>query len=211
MSIPKSHSSPSPSPGPAIRAFIAIELPGATRLLLQEEAPVLRKAGGRATWVRAEHMHLTLRFLGEITEEQQTALSRSLREISAGMPALVLAVEGMGVFPNLRKPAVVWAGVRQIAGDLVGLQRAIEAAALGAGLVGDNKSFHAHVTLARIRDLAASEGLVRAVRERVEGPPEAFGDEFKAESVALFRSELKPGGPVHTRLEEFSLSCKDCL
>ena len=194
-----------------IRAFISIELPNPVRLLLQEEAFLLRKAGGRASWVHLEHMHLSLRFLGDITEEQKAVFSQNLVEICAGMPALRLAVEGMGAFPNLHRPAVVWAGIRQVAGDLAGLQQDIEQAALNIGLERDNKAFHAHVTLARIRDLAASAGLVQAVRARAEGPLPVFGDEFQAGSVALFRSDLKPGGPVHTRLEEFPLSCKSCL
>jgi 2'-5' RNA ligase len=156
-------------------------------------------------------MHLTLRFLGEITEEQKSALSQSLRDLCAGMPPLRLAVEGIGAFPNLRKPDVIWAGFRQVAGDLAGIQQAIEQAALNIGLKRDNKPFHAHVTLARIRDHAGSEELAQAVKARAEGPPPVFGDEFQVETVALFQSDLKPGGPVHTRLEEFPLSCKPCL
>lgn len=193
-----------------MRAFVAVELPAAVRLLLQEQVFLLRKAGGRASWVRSEHMHLTLRFLGEITEEQKAAFSQSLFELCAGMSPMQLAVEGIGAFPNLRRPAVVWAGIRQISGDLAGFQQQVEHAARGVGLEPDNKPFHPHVTLARIRELAASTGLVQAVKDRADGPSPAFGDEFKAAAVALFRSDLKPGGPVHTRLEEFPLSCKSC-
>ncbi len=207
----ESHRSPFVSQDTAIRAFVSVELPEPVRLLLQEEGFVLRKAGGRASWVRPEHMHLTLRFLGDIPEAQKTAFSQYLRTRCAGMDAVRLAVEGIGAFPNLRKPDVVWAGIRAVAGDLSGLQQAVEEAALNVGLKPDGKPFHPHVTLARIRDRSASAGLVQAVKERADGPMPVFGDEFRADSVALFRSDLKPGGPVHTRLEEFPLSCKPCM
>jgi len=204
---PESHGNPRDA---TIRAFISIELPEPVRLLLQEEVFLLRKAGGRASWVRAEHMHLTLRFLDEITEEQKSALSECLRNVCTNSTALKLAVEGLGAFPNLRKPDVIWAGVRLVEGNLTALQQGIEQAAETVGLHPDNKPFHPHVTLARIRDRRVSEALVQAVRERAEGPPPVFGDEFRVGTVALFRSELKPDGPVHTRLEEFPLSCKSC-
>ena len=194
-----------------MRAFAAIELPETIRARLQEEIGRLRQAGGCASWVRPEHMHLTLRFLGEIAEEQKTAISGMLRDICATADPLQLAVEGIGAFPNTRRPAVVWAGVRLVMGDLIGLQQKIEQAARNIGLGTDNKPFHPHVTLARIRDLAFSERLAKAVRDRADGGTVAFGDEFEAFAVALFHSDLKPGGPVHTRLEEYPLSCKSCL
>ncbi len=193
-----------------MRSFVALELPEAVRVRLQEEIGRLRRAGGCASWVRPEHMHLTLRFLGEIGEEQKTALSRMLRDVCATAVPMQLAVEGIGAFPNPRRPAVVWAGIRVVMGDLAGLQQRIEQAARDIGLGPDNKAFHPHVTLARIRDLAASGGLAKAVAERADGEMVSFGDEFQTAAVALFRSELKSGGPVHTRLEEFPLLCKPC-
>ena len=194
-----------------MRAFVAIELPEAIRTRLQEEVGCLRRAGGRASWVRPEHMHLTLRFLGEITQEQKQAFSQALRDACALVSPFELAVEGIGAFPNTRRPAVVWAGIRLVTGDLFGLQKSVEQAARNIGLGPDNKPFHPHVTLARIRELAFSGGLARAVSDRADGETVTFGGEFQASSVALFHSDLKPGGPVHTRLEEFPLSCKPCL
>ncbi len=194
-----------------MRAFVAVELPEATRFRLQEEIIRLRKAGGRVSWVRPEHMHLTLRFLGDITEDQKTAIAQTLLGVCADAVPMRLAVEGIGAFPNLRRPAVVWAGIRLVEGDLAGLQSKIEQTARKIGLVPDNKPFHPHVTLARIRDLSLAGGLAEAMRDRAGGDTPAFGDEFEAAAVALFRSDLKPGGPEHTRLEEFSLSCNSCL
>lgn len=194
-----------------MRLFVAVELPEATVLLLQEEILCLRQAGGRASWVRPEHMHLTLRFLGEVNEEQKTIFSMRLRDLCAGTPAFRLTVEGFGAFPNQHRPAVLWAGVREVTGKLAGLQREIEQTAQSIGLDPDGKPFHPHVTLARIRELSGAAGLVEAVKNRAGRAPVSFGDEFRAEAVALLRSDLKPGGPVHARLEEFPLSCNSCL
>ena len=207
---------PEDDPPGTSRLFIAVPVADDVRAAVGDlmagvaRASIEERASGQPRWVRVEGLHLTLRFLGEIGEEQKTALSRMLRDVCATAVPMQLAVEGIGAFPNPRRPAVVWAGIRVVMGDLAGLQQRIEQAARDIGLGPDNKAFHPHVTLARIRDLAASGGLAKAVAERADGEMVSFGDEFQTAAVALFRSELKSGGPVHTRLEEFPLSCKPC-
>ena len=194
-----------------MRAFLAMELPDAVRGALQNEVRRLRGAGARASWVGPEQMHLTLRFLGDITESQRTSLSRQLERICADYEPVRLAVSGLGAFPNPRRPSVVWAGVRLMAGELNALQWAMETAVRASGLAPEGKPFHPHITLARIRDLGASSGLVSELAASAGEPARPFGDAFEVKTVALFGSELKPGGPFHTRLEEYCLSCSRSL
>lgn len=190
-----------------MRAFLAMELPEPVRSALDDEVCRLKSFGARASWVPSVQMHLTLRFLGDVSPAQRTALGPKLAQICADYATVRLAVEGLGGFPSLKRPVVIWAGVRLIAGELHAMQRAMEEAARAAGLVPEEKPFHPHVTLARIRDLRASSGLVSRLSDCTGEPVRAFGDEFEVKTVALFESTLKPGGPVHTRLEEFRLAC----
>jgi 2'-5' RNA ligase len=163
----------------------------------------LRKSGARASWVKDGNMHLTLRFLGEVSTEQLTALTKHLAEVYRDCEAAPLSVSGVGAFPNVRRPSVVWVGMQPVEGPLAALQSHAEQAAHAIGLAPESKSFHPHVTLARIRDdrnLGNLPGALADAREYHAG-------DFTAEHVALFSSELKPGGPIYRRLEEFRLSC----
>jgi len=120
------------------------------------------------------------------------------------LPPLELVAEGLGAFPSLRRPSVLWAGVRALSGDLLAVQRAAEACAAAIGLSPEPKPFHPHLTLGRVRAPRGLAPLLEAFAELAAAAPR-FGDAFPAPAVALFQSELKPGGAVYTRLEEISL------
>jgi 2'-5' RNA ligase len=110
----------------SLRAFIAAELPGDLRPELGRVQAALAAAGVRARWARPESIHLTLKFLGQVPVEAIARVAEGLAEAVDGQPAFRLAVGGLGAFPGLRRPRVVWVG---LAGDieaLAGLQRRLE-------------------------------------------------------------------------------------
>lgn len=184
-----------------VRAFIAIELPEAVREKLGDLIVALRRESFRASWVRTGHMHLTLRFLGEVTDERLEVIDPSLRDACANTPSFTLEVRGLGAFPNLRRPSVLWVGVGPLEPALADLQRAAETAARNAGLAPESKPFHPHVTLARFKDPRAAGGLAGEVEARLD-----FGaGAFDVTHVSLFSSELTPRGPIYTRIREYPL------
>lgn len=185
-----------------MRAFIAIELPEAVKESLLSIRERLRRSGAKASWVHPENMHLTLRFLGEADQAAIEKISSVLEEAYQTCGPLTLAVQGLGGFPNRRKPSVVWAGMEVCSGDLAIIQAHAERAARAAGFPPEEKAFHPHITLARIRDHRA----VGRLPETLEAGQSYYGGEFAAANVSLFSSELRPGGPVYRRLREFSLS-----
>lgn len=186
----------------ALRAFIAIEPPAQVRQALGDLIVRLRKAPGKASWVRPDNMHLTLRFLGDVSEKQVAVLVEQLGELCARTPAFNLSVAGLGAFPNLRRPSVIWAGVVPLDPDLRPLQQAVEDAARAAGLAREDKSFHPHITLARLKDSRNAEELSALVESY-----KAFdAGAFPVSHVLLLLSELTPKGPIYTCIEEFSLS-----
>ena len=181
-----------------MRAFIAIELPEETKQELQELAGQLRRAGIRASWVKPDRMHLTLRFLGEIDEDQAETIAGHLVREYSGRAPFECAVEGAGAFPNVRRPSVLWAGVGPLEGGLADIQAVAEQAASGAGLKPERRRFRPHLTLGRIRKPEAAGHLGRAL-----APLRTFrGKPFPVRGVTLFSSTLTPEGPVYERIQE---------
>ena len=187
-----------------MRAFVAIELPEAIREGMGVLNDRLRRCGVRASWTRRDRMHLTLRFLGDISDEAAGRVGEHLLKGAAGLDAFRLHVSGVGAFPNLRRPSVVWAGIGPLEGGLKGAHAVAEEAAEAIGLRPDRKPFHPHVTLARIRDARDAEPLMECLRSEANFD----GGEFHARGMSLFSSQLTPHGPIYTCVQECPFSCK---
>ena len=187
-----------------LRAFIAIQLSDELKGHIGElQAELKRRAFGRAGlgWVKPEGLHLTLRFLGDIAEEQVGALGALLRDVAAGIKPFALEARGIGVFPNPRAPRVIWLGLQGTPESMETLRRmhaGIEAGVAGLGFPRESRAFTAHLTLARVRDRQSGAALAKVLeanRDREVGA-------FTAASVGLIKSELRPAGAVYTTLVE---------
>ena len=184
-----------------MRAFIAIELPDEVKGALRGLTQRLRTTGAKASWVRPENMHLTLRFLGEATEETVNRIAERLALAYQDVTPFTVTVTGTGAFPNLRKPRVVWAGVAPLEGGLEAAQAVAEAAAAAVGLPPETKRFRPHLTLARIRDGRVLGALPAGLAREKDFAAGAF----TVASVSLLSSQLTPSGPIHRRVREFFL------
>lgn len=182
-----------------MRTFIAIELPEAVLDDLGALSKRLRASGAKASWVRCENMHLTLRFLGEIDDRAVARICEHLADGYRNVSPFELSVHGVGAFPNTRKPSVVWAGVGPVEPDLAAVQDLAETAAIAIGLPKEKRPFHPHLTLARIRDARSLGDL----RNRIEEEREFAGGAFAVGAVSLFSSRLTPRGAIYNRLKEF--------
>lgn len=182
-----------------MRTFIAIELPDDIRSALDTLTVRLRASRIRASWVRAENIHLTLRFLGEISVDHVQRLSGILASAYKDTVPFFLIVRGTGAFPNVRNPNIVWAGVEPAEGPLEKVQAAAETAALSIGCKAERRSFHPHLTLARIKDPAEGRKLLPYLAEERNWSAGAF----QAAGVSLFSSQLTPHGAMYTRLAHF--------
>lgn len=174
------------------RLFVAVDIPG------QIKAALVDGPGhpwpGRA--VPAENMHLTLRFLGRTEEVGYDRLLAALSAIAH--PPFHLQLTGLGTFPNPRRATVLWVGMDQGATDLIELAGEVEGAALTAGFAAEERPFHPHLTLSRIRphqDVTA-----------VLAQPLPVGLRFKVNDFALFESHLGRGGARYEVLERFVLT-----
>jgi 2'-5' RNA ligase len=179
-----------------MRAFIAIELPPQVKSKLTERQQGMKKAGLNARWVRVENIHLTLKFLGEIDPDTVAAVSTAMKSAAESHGPFTLAASGIGVFPNLRKARVLWAGLSEGVPELVGLQKDLDAALAACGFERDKRAFRGHLTMARFRKSLHPAKLEKVLRE---AGGVHFG-QWTVEELVLFRSELQPAGAIYTKL-----------
>ncbi len=190
-----------------LRTFIAIELPQPTQSELQRRLESLARATPRGSvrWLRADSIHLTLKFLGEVESARTAAVTAALGEALRGVPAVELALAGNGAFPNQTRPRVVWAGVEMHGSGLPSIQARVEDTMAGIGFPREARAFAPHLTLGRVREGIGAADL-RAVGEAVAGEPAGPALTFVASRVVFFRSELRPEGAVYSPLAEFQLA-----
>ncbi len=182
-----------------LRAFIAIEIPPEIKKTIASEIASLHDSAGRAVrWVTTENIHLTLKFLGEISPASVELLSQALQAECEQHTPFEIAVSGLGCFPNSHRPRIIWIGLK-IPPELNRLQHRLETATARMGYAAEDKPFSPHLTIGRIREQATSAELsnIHAAFEKTHVG--SLGT-FTARAVHLFKSDLKPAGPVYTCL-----------
>jgi 2'-5' RNA ligase len=188
------------------RVFIAIELPSPVRRKLIEHIERLRSTltDVRASWSREENLHLTLKFLGDVPVTKVEALAQAVQRGVSEVEPFEIVVGGCGAFPPLGQPRVLWVGIEDSAGQLELLHRALEAECAKAGFPREPRTFHPHLTIARIRKPHDSRHLATAHKEMV------FDREtVRASELAVIRSELRSEGSRHTVISRHSFSISE--
>ena len=183
-----------------IRAFIAVELPPAAREAVEGVVRDLRsRTGDGVRWVRPEGVHLTLKFLGDIDAGSVPTISEALDRCAASAAPFDLFLEGVGVFPNARRPRVIWIGLGGALEPLLALQQSVERELEELGFASERRPFTPHLTLGRVRDgVRASQ--VRGVSEAIAATTVERRAELPVREVSLMQSDLRPSGAVYTRL-----------
>jgi len=153
--------------------------------------------------VKPDSIHLTLKFLGEIDDGKVREAGLALEKAPAGIGPFMLEIEGVGAFPNVRNPRVVWVGIKPSQG-LCALQRAVETNLQSIGFEAEERPFTPHLTLCRIKSPADGKALGRLITET---RPEARAA-FTVSSFAFMKSVLKPTGAVYTPIQEFALKAQ---
>ena len=183
-----------------IRSFIAIELPKEARHALEGVTRELRsRAGDGVRWVRPEGVHLTLKFLGDIDADSVPTISEALGRCAASAAPFDLFLEGVGAFPNPRRPRVVWVGLGGGMEPLATLQQSIERELEAIGFARERRAFTPHLTLGRVRD-RISTTQSRALSEALGVVSVQPGVGLPVREVSLMKSDLRPSGAVYTRL-----------
>jgi RNA 2',3'-cyclic 3'-phosphodiesterase len=183
-----------------VRSFIAIELSEEAKKGLARLRRELERDEHRfVKWVDPAGIHLTLKFLGDVPSRRIGEVSAAMAAATQGISGFSVEVAGLGAFPHLRQPRVLWVGIVGETDRLVRLQQSIDSALAMLGFAREERPFVPHLTLARIRQ-EASPVQKRGFGELVAST--AFVDRYqmKAEAVTLMRSQLTPAGAIYTRL-----------
>lgn len=188
--------------GKNIRAFLAIEPPeDILRKISGLQEKLKHEIGGRISWTKPQGQHLTLKFFGDISREDINSISVAAQKRVAAEQKLNLKIEKMGVFPDARKPRVLWCAVAGDVEKLINLQKKLDGDFAAIGFPAEDRPFQAHLTLARIKDPRELTGMSEALKKY-----NAFtAGEFTADKLVLFQSNLSPQGAVYTKLAEFAL------
>jgi len=187
-----------------IRAFIAIELPDEITVFINKIQERLRSYGFKARWVRPGNIHLTLKFLGDINKENIIKAGDAIIRAASESASMSLGAKGIGVFPGVKRPRVIWTGIAGGTKELTALQKTLAEKLETVGFPKEKRPFKGHLTIARIKRKIDARRLVDAMKEfgRFESKT------FIADEVVLFKSELKPSGAVYTKLMSAALRAK---
>ena len=191
--------------GAALRAFIAIHLSPVARLQLSDAIRSLEsEIPSGVRWVDPEGIHLTVKFLGDIDPALVEEVLQAMKKAASGSSPFQLNLNGLGVFPNQRRPRVLWAGRGGDLDALGALQEKLEAAMSYLNFPRERGAFSPHLTLGRVRD-----GVSAVARQQV-GAAVSLGsldgaDSWPVNAVHLMRSNLTPDGAVYSSLGSVSL------
>ncbi|HBQ85230.1 MAG TPA: RNA 2',3'-cyclic phosphodiesterase [Syntrophomonas sp.] len=183
-----------------MRTFLAISVPDEVRMLAQETKEKIAAARVNIKWVEYENYHLTVKFLGDVTDEKVQQIRKLMQTVGDNCPAFQLRINGLGFFPNRFRPRIIWLGMGGELDKAQFLGNRVDNYLYELGFEPE-KQHRFHLTLGRIRcDIDTAKTLERAAASKMN-PISFTVDEFY-----LMESILRPEGPVYKRIDSFKLN-----
>ncbi|MEM3626503.1 MAG: RNA 2',3'-cyclic phosphodiesterase [Candidatus Bathyarchaeia archaeon] len=180
-----------------IRSFIAFDIENELVVKkIKDLQDLLTATGADLKLVEPKNIHITVRFLGNITMNMAEKIFEEMNKVK--FTSFNVKIFGVGAFPNLRYPRVLWAGITQGAEQLQNIFNQLEPRLRGLGFTPDPKGFSPHLTIARVKSGRNKAELAKFITENVNYE---FGV-VKAECLRLKRSDLTPKGPIYSTLKE---------
>jgi len=183
-----------------VRAFIAVEIPPEIHQAIEKQTASIRTTLNKSLvrWVPTGNIHLTLKFLGDVSATNLEMLAQMLNAEVEQHRVFEMGFGGLGAFPNPKRPRVIWIGIQAPAG-LEALQHGIEAAAATLGYPPEKRPFSPHLTIGRVKQKVSSSG-IQKIRSVLEETQVGSLGSAMVTAVHLFKSDLKPTGAVYTKL-----------
>lgn len=181
--------------GDGVRCFVAIEIPAPIQALLKPVQTRLQSEVRKASWTKQGNIHLTLKFLGDVHTEAVDAISEAVQNVAATQKPFSIELGGIGAFPTLARPRVIWVGVRHGASTISVLAKAVNRALKHLGFPTDNR-FHPHLTLGRLRTPVNLKPL-KSVLDKYDTIDGAIA---KVNEIIVMQSQLHPNGAIYTPL-----------
>lgn len=183
-----------------MRTFIAIELPKEIKEALAKLQGQLKASSADVKWVEPENIHLTLKFLGERDDKRVEKIKEILGEVAKEKKAFPLCLKGLGAFPKLEFPRVVWVGTDKGETEAKVIAAELEEKICRLGIPKEERPFSGHITLGRVRSPKNKEQLIQAIKNL------AFDcQEFMVKEIVLLKSTLTSQGPIYEPLQKATL------
>ena len=188
------------------RTFVAAAMPPEAIAALTDLGQELRRTswGGAFRWSATDTIHLTLKFLGNVPNDRLEAVFGAVVAAAADVEPFALDLGGLGCFPNVRRPSVLWVGIHEPSGRLEELARRIDGVLAPEGWPREERPYHPHLTIARLRPGAARDQLMALAHDVPRRPFQSLAS-LEVESIFVYGSRLTPSGPTHTPLCECPL------
>jgi len=185
-----------------VRLFVALEIPVSVREALAELIKEMRDIAPKVKWVRAQNLHVTLKFLGETAAEKLDAISTSLESVRSEA-TVEMEFRGLGFFPNQKRARVLWAGVKASA-NLSCLAGDVDRALTTMGFPPETREFTPHLTLARFDPPGLSPALIKAVESK---DMRSWGV-LRTGKFHVIQSKLRATGAEYTTLRSFQFAAE---
>ncbi len=183
------------------RCFVAIQIPIHVQRVFEKIQNELKTKIEKASWTKNGNFHLTLKFLGNVKKDTISDVCNALDKTTIKQIPFSLEFGGIGTFPNLSRPRVLWIGLKQGGKITTSLSRYINNALFYCD-VKSNERFHPHVTLARLKKYANLRGYI----ELFEEYQTIQNTSMTVNEITLVKSELHPNGAIYTPIRRFHLS-----
>ena len=179
---------------------MAVEMPEDVRRQFKEVQTTLRGADAHVKWVEPHNIHLTLKFLGDMSEDQLEKLYQGVAEGAQGITSFEIRLSRLGAFPNLKKPRVIWIGIEDGKEKLIQLQQKLEDSIFNYGFPKEDRKFSAHLTIGRVKSPRGLDDLVTIMKNT---PFES--NSIGIREMVVMKSTLTPEGPIYTPLKRIGL------
>ncbi|MEK6571693.1 MAG: RNA 2',3'-cyclic phosphodiesterase [Bacteroidota bacterium] len=185
---------------PGIRSFIAIDTSPEIKDRITEVKEKLRATAADVRWESREKFHITLKFLGNVEDTKLESIAGRLEEALTAFSPFDITYEAIGCFPNQHHPRVIWVGALNTDGSLRRIQETFEEIAVSFGFQPEERKFHPHITIGRVKGSKNLKALVSELATLTFSTQSSV-----IEEVLLMKSDLKPTGSVYTVLRRFPL------
>ena len=188
-----------------LRSFIAVEIPSEIQAAIAHATASLKKALPKPLirWVTPQNIHLTLKFLGDVSPANLEQLAGTLKVEAVSHDMFSMSVGGLGAFPNPRRARVIWIGL-EAPPALAALQRGVDAAAAQLGYPREERPFSAHLTIGRVAQSVTVADL-QHIRSALESTKVGILGTIRVQAFHIFKSDLQAGGSVYTEIYRLSL------
>lgn len=184
-----------------MRTFIAIELPESIKKEIEQVQAPLKRTETFVSWVKPKNIHVTLKFLGEVPEDKINEVFSATQKALEGIRKFTMSLKGMGVFPDVRRPRVVWIGSESGEEELSHMAKRVEEEMEEIGFPKEKRKFSAHFTIGRVKSPKNIEKLMELVKSS-----DFQTGKIEVNEVVVMKSQLHPTGAIYTPLKKVSLA-----